>query len=121
MERNVVSTRVTNSMIKYVEHRGGDVAALLDGLPYDRDYLTSVDKWVPMALAALLYNRAEQILGEKDAARNIGRFNATPKVLGLMSTIARLFATPVMLYKKGGNYVRYFNRALGACRLNGFS
>jgi len=120
MEKNVLSTKVTNSTIKYVEHRGGDVAALLDGIPYDRDYLTSVDKWVPAALQCQLLERAELILGEKDAARNAGRFNATPKVLGLMSTIARLFANPRILYGKGGAYVHYFSRAqVGRSKLVG--
>lgn len=111
MKKELVSTRVTKTTIEYVKLRGGDVSALLEGIPYDLNYLTSTDGWVTCDCEVILQDRARRLLEEEEAARNIGRYTASPQALGLLSAIARMFSSPKSIYERSAQYVPYFNRA----------
>jgi len=109
---NELSTKVTNAIIKCFEKAGGDASELLRDLPYDRSYLTSPDNYVPAELQATLIRRAEKLLGDPDFAHKAGHYSARPGVLGPLSTIARLFASPEKLYEKSVSLAPAMNRLL---------
>lgn len=111
---NELSTKITNAIIRYFEEAGGDASELLEGLPYDRSYLTSPDNYVPAEMQATLIQRAEKLLDDPDFAYKVGHYSARPKVLGAVSVIARLFASPEKLYERAASLAGQLNRLLSA-------
>lgn len=109
-----MSTRLTRTLIKYVEHQGADTSLLLDGINCSPEILLSRNGWVEEKLFYELLERAEKLLNDKDVAHKVGFFSSQPEVLGVLSSIARMFSNPETLYEQGTRYAHYFNRCLRA-------
>jgi len=64
-QKREISCRAINTLIRYAEHHKKDVRGLVEGIGYDKDYLTDTNNWVECRIFEEI---AKDIL---DDARNV--------------------------------------------------
>ena len=110
-----VSTRNVNLIIDYCRKKGISSDALLSGLGYQSDYLTSPDNWIPFSVFREIAKRA-RILHDNDPSvfYDIGVASTSEGGLGMLEVLKRMlasvFADPAVLVRRVPKYNGYFNK-----------
>lgn len=108
--RREISCRVTRTLIMYVKDRKGALGNLLEGLELDEAYLMDTNQWVSHEFLQRLYARMVDVLGDPYPVYKMALASTRFQSLGLLDWLARLVASPKLVYKQ----VPYFNRFLKA-------
>jgi len=110
-----VSTRNVNLIIDYCKKKSISPDALLSGLGYPTEYLTSPDNWIPLSIFKEIAKRA-RILHDNDPSvfYDIGISSTSEGGLGMLEVLKRMlasvFADPAVLVRRVPKYNGYFNK-----------
>ncbi len=88
------SCRVTDAIIKYVKAERGDLGDLLDDFPYDEEYLTDTNNWVPLAISNALFERLRKMFHDEQITYKVGAASARLEAGGMIGRIAKLLGNP---------------------------
>lgn len=110
---NEISCRVSSTIINYVKAtRPHFVDSLIEGLPFDLNYLTNTDNWIPWDVEKDLEQRMVSIYDDEKVMFHVGRTTISDKTLGVVNTLLNLFLTPQSLIKYTPKIARYFTRTV---------
>jgi len=110
---NEISCRVVKTFLDYVRNtRPEFLSPLLAGIPYDQNYLTDPDNWIPWDIERLLEERLVNLFGDETIMFKIGRSILTYKSLGIVNILFNLFLTPERLIRYTPRVTQYFTKGL---------
>jgi PAS domain S-box-containing protein len=106
-----ISCRTTNIFIQYVNNtRPEFLQPLLEGLPYDKTYLSNPDNWIPWDIERILEDRLARLFNDDEVMFKIGRSGMSLKSMGIINILSRLFTTPEHLIRTAPKFSRYFTK-----------
>lgn len=112
-QKNNVSCRNINIIVKYVNKKIGRDILLTSNLPYPKEYLLNEHNWIPLDTYNEIMNRAITLLHDPNAPHKIGRSAMELESWGIFSHIRKIFLTifinPSMVYRKVSDYNPLFN------------
>jgi len=109
-QKNEVSCRVINSILRYVESIGYNTDPILEELPYSKEYLTNPFNWTTAAVRETVCQRAAEIVHDETFMYQVGL--ATPKLnsIGGIEHIVRLLGDPRLAYRAVPRYANFFDK-----------
>jgi PAS domain S-box-containing protein len=108
---NEISCRITSTFLHYIRNTNPKfIKPLLDGLPYDKAYLSDTDNWISWDVERILEERLVQLFNDELIMFKIGRSVITLKSLGLLNAVFNLFVTPERLIRYTPLIARYFTK-----------
>ncbi len=109
-EEKVISCRVVNSIIKYLESAGCKADPVLKDLPYSERYLTDPFNWIPLSIQEILCQRAAKLLNDEQFMFKAALATPDLKAVGGLEHLVRLLGSPLLAYKGVPKYSRFFNK-----------
>lgn len=109
-EDKVISCRVVNSIIKYLESGGYKADTVLKDLPYSERYLTDPFNWIPLSIQEILCQRAARLFNDEQFMFKAALATTDLKTVGGLEHLVRLLGTPLLAYKGVPKYSRFFNK-----------
>jgi len=108
-----ISCRVVKTFLDYVRNTRPDfLPPLLTGIPYDQNYLTDPDKWIPWDVERLLEERLVRLFNDESVMFKIGSSILTHKSIGIVNILFNLFMTPERLIRYTPRFTQYFTKDL---------
>lgn len=108
---NEISCRVVKTFLDYVRNtRPEFLPFLLADIPYDENYLTDPDNWIPWDIERLLEEKLAQLFKDDMIMFKIGRSILTYKSVGTVNILFNLFMTPERLIRYTPRIAQYFTK-----------
>ncbi len=106
----VVSCRVTNSILKYLESKGHDTDSIIDELPYSKEFLTNPFNWVTYETRDTLCRHAAELTNDDAIMFQVGLSTPELNPLGGVETMVRALVGPKTAYRYVPKYASLFDR-----------
>jgi PAS domain S-box-containing protein len=108
---NEISCRVVKTFLVYVRNtRPEFLSPLLADIPYDENYLTDSDNWIPWDVERLLEERLVHLFKDDMIMFKIGRSIVAYKSVGIVNILFNLFLTPERLILYTPRVAQYFTK-----------
>jgi PAS domain S-box-containing protein len=108
---NEISCRVIKTFLDYVRNtRPEFLSPLLADIPYDENYLTDSDNWIPWEVERLLEERLVHLFKDDMIMFKIGRSIVAYKSVGIVNILFNLFLTPERLIRYTPRVAQYFTK-----------
>jgi len=110
---NEISCVITNSFIHYVKKTEPElITPLLKDLPFNEEYLSDTNNWIPWDVERTLENRLSQLFNDDMIMFKIGKSIVDHKSLGIINVLANLFTTPERFIQYTPKITRYFSKGV---------
>jgi PAS domain S-box-containing protein len=110
---NEISCKITNNFLTYVmKNRPELLEPLVEGLPYDMDYLMDTDNWISWDTERILEERLARLFDDEFIMFKIGNSAVTLKSVGILNVLFNLFMTPEKWIRFTPKVARYFTKGI---------
>ena len=112
-DRPLYNSRLINTYINLVKNKYSyiDLNELLSYAGMEPYQVKDEGHWFTQKQVDLFYERLLQLTGEKDIAREAGRYAASPGAIGVMRRYALSLVGPAKTYELLGNYAPNFTKS----------
>jgi PAS domain S-box-containing protein len=107
-----VSCRVISGVIKYLESQGYETDALLEGLPYSREYLCDPFNWVDYNIREIICQRAVDLTKNEAVMYHMGLSSPALKPFGGLEYLVILLGNPRIAYTSIARFSGFFDHTL---------
>jgi hypothetical protein len=106
----VVSCRVTNSVLKYLESKGYDADSIIADLPYSKEFLADPFNWVTYETRETLCRRAAELTNDDTIMFQVGLSTPELNPLGGIESMVRMLTGPKTAYRFVDKYASLFDK-----------
>ncbi len=112
-DKPLYNSRIINTFIKLIKKRYGyiNITKLLNFAGMEPYQVSDEGHWFTQKQVDLFYERLEELTGNKNIAREAGRYGASSDAMGLMRQYILGFASPAKAYGLVGRYASKFSRS----------
>ncbi|MEN8198819.1 MAG: diguanylate cyclase [Thermodesulfobacteriota bacterium] len=101
----------TNTWIKYIKDNGWSTSGIYDGIDYNESFMCDVENWMPSdQVYRLCQNITKKFPDNPNLFYDMAIFASEKNSVGAISTIAKSFSSPVLIYKRSPKLIENYNK-----------